>query len=157
MSHQPSYTPMLEFDSLLQKCDHAICSMMQQLQDVPGKAATTRNAACTSPRIKIASRPRSPYPNYLIPTHDAQACPAKQCGRSPVWQKLRMPPASALAHRLAVICQALACWPQRHCSRNESGRCRAAWETDPSIPCLIPGTPILEHKHRGFEGSAPQT
>ena len=26
----------------------------------------------------------------------------------------RMPPASALAHRLAVICQALACWPQGH-------------------------------------------
>ena len=96
---------MLEFDSLLQKRDHAICSMMQQLQDLQGKAATILHASCASPWSI----------NILIQTHDAQVCPAKQCGRSPVWQKLRMPPASALAHRLAVICQARACCPQRHC------------------------------------------
>ena len=78
---------------------------MQQLQDLQGKAATILHASCASPWSI----------NILIQTHDAQVCPAKQCGRSPVWQKLRMPPASALAHRLAVICQARACCPQRHC------------------------------------------
>ena len=65
-----------------------------------------------------------------------------------------MPPASALAHRLAVICQALACWPQGHHGhpqRTWRMSCHLGNRPKHSVPDTRPDTAqTSSHRIQGF-------